>query len=108
MSLQEKMRWMRHLTIGQQVDELNDTLRGHYAYYGVGGNICSLQKVHRHVERYWFRMLRSRSWAGRRFSWTDFHQLKAFGACSRSNRLLSLKCLVAIDPRLGTAQQETA
>jgi len=76
MSLQEKMRRIRHLTIGQQVDELNDTLRGHYAYYGVGGNIRSLQKVHRHVERYWFRMLRSRSWAGRRFSWTDFHQLK--------------------------------
>jgi RNA-directed DNA polymerase len=67
---------MRHLTIGQQVDELNDTLRGHYAYYGVAGNIRSLQRVHRLVERYWFRMLRSRSWAGRRLTWADFHQLK--------------------------------
>jgi RNA-directed DNA polymerase len=75
-SLQERMRRMRHLTIGQQVDELNDTLRGHYAYYGVAGNIRSLQKVHRLVERYWFKMLRSRSWAGGRLTWADFHQLK--------------------------------
>jgi hypothetical protein len=49
MSLLERMRRIRRLTIGQQVDELNDTLRGRYAYYGGGG---------------------------RRFSWTDFHQLK--------------------------------
>jgi RNA-directed DNA polymerase len=33
------MRQMRHLTIGQQVDELNDALRGHYGYYGIAGNI---------------------------------------------------------------------
>src|SRR5690349_10502305 len=53
MSLQEKMRQIRHLTIGQQVDELNDALRGHYAYYGVAGNIRALQRVYRNVERYW-------------------------------------------------------
>ena len=40
--LQGKMREIRHLTIGQQVDELNDALRGHYAYYGVAGNIRAL------------------------------------------------------------------
>ena len=51
MSLQEKMRQMRHLTIGQQVDELNDALRGHYGYYGIAGG-GALQKVYRHVERY--------------------------------------------------------
>lgn len=96
MSLQEKMRRMRHLTIGQQVDELNDTLRGHYAYYGVGGNIRSLQKVHRHVERYWFRMLRSRSWAGRRFSWTDFHQLKEKISLLRPKLRLPYRALQAL------------
>lgn len=75
-SLQEQMRQIRHLTIGEQVDELNSTLRGHYAYYGVGGNIRSLQKVYRDVERYWVEMLRSRSWAGRRLTWSDYNQLK--------------------------------
>ena len=40
------------------------------------GNIRSLQKVHRLVERYWFGMLRSRSWAGQRLTWSEFHQLR--------------------------------
>jgi RNA-directed DNA polymerase len=76
LSLQGKMREIRHLTIGQQVDELNDALRGHYAYYGVAGNIRALQRVYRHVERYWRKMLCSRSWAGRHFTWADFNRLK--------------------------------
>ena len=76
MSLQEKMRQIRHLTIGQQVDELNDALRGHYAYYGVAGNIRALQRVYRNLECYWRKMLCSRSWAGRHFTWADFNRLK--------------------------------
>ena len=33
-------------------------------------------KVYRVVERYWHRMLRSRSWAGGRLTWAMFNQLK--------------------------------
>ena len=51
-------------------------LRGHYAYYGVAGNLRCLVKVYRAVERYWHRMLRSRSWAGRRLNWDMFHQIQ--------------------------------
>src|SRR5271169_5367894 len=76
MSLQEKMRQMRHHTIGEQVGEINAALRGHYAYYGVAGNLRSLVKVYRVVERYWRRMLCSRSWAGRRLTWDTFNQIK--------------------------------
>jgi group II intron reverse transcriptase/maturase len=76
MSLQELMRRIRHLTIGEQVGEINAVLRGHYAYYGVAGNIRGLAKVHRAVERYWFKMLCSRSWAGSRLTWDDFNQIK--------------------------------
>ena len=65
-SLQELMQRLRHHTIGEQVGEINAALRGHYAYYGVAGNLRSLVKVYRVVERYWRRMLCSRSWAGRR------------------------------------------
>ena len=64
MSLQELMRRIRHDTISDQVGELNAALRGHYAYYGVAGNIRALFKVYRAVERYWRKMLCSRSWAG--------------------------------------------
>ena len=62
---------------GDQVGEINAFLRGHYAYYGVAGNLRCLVKVYRAVERYWHRMLRSRSWAGRRLTWAKYHQIKA-------------------------------
>ena len=62
-SLQELMQRIRHHTIGEQAGEINAVLRGHYAYYGVAGNLRSLVKVYRVVERYWRRMLCSRRWA---------------------------------------------
>ena len=76
MSLQELMRRIRHHRISDQVGEINAALRGHYAYYGVGGNIRALFKVYRAVERYWRRMLRSRSWAGEHLTWAAFHHIK--------------------------------
>jgi group II intron reverse transcriptase/maturase len=76
MSLQELMRRIRHYRIRDQVSEINAVLRGHYAYYGVAGNIRSLLKVYRVVERYWHRMLRSRSWAAGGLTWDTFNQIK--------------------------------
>jgi len=64
LSLQELMRRIRHHTISDQVGEINAFLRGHYAYYGAPGIFGvsrSLAKVYRAVERYWCKMLRSRS-----------------------------------------------
>ena len=75
-SLQELMRQIRHHTISDQVGEINAFLRGHYAYYGVAGNLRCLAKVYRAVERYWHRMLRSRSRAGRALNWSMFNQIK--------------------------------
>jgi len=75
-SLQELMQRIRHQTISEQVGEINAVLRGHYAYYGVAGNLRSLVKVYRVVERYWRKMLCSRSWAGRRLTWDTFNQIK--------------------------------
>jgi hypothetical protein len=75
MSLQDLMRRMRHLPVREQVDNLNTVLRGHYAYYGIAGNFRALQRVHRAVERYWHKMLCSRSWAGR-IPWVVFHEIK--------------------------------
>src|SRR5215469_3758288 len=64
MRLQDQMRRMRHSPLQEQADHLNQMLRGHYAYYGIAGNIRALRKVHRAVERYWRKMLSSRSWKG--------------------------------------------
>jgi hypothetical protein len=50
-------------------------LRGHYAYYGVAGNLRALLRVHRAVEHYWRKMLSSRSWHGM-IRWEQFQQIK--------------------------------
>ncbi|HEX2715814.1 MAG TPA: group II intron reverse transcriptase/maturase [Candidatus Acidoferrales bacterium] len=75
MHLQDQMRRMRHLPIQEQADQLNQMLRGHYAYYGIAGNFRALQRVHRAVERFWRRMLSSRSWKGEIW-WKQFHRIK--------------------------------
>src|SRR6201997_4570229 len=75
MRLQDQMRRMRHLSILEKTDCLNQMLRGHYAYYGIAGNIRALQRVHRVVERYWRIMLSSRSWKGE-VLWKQFQQIK--------------------------------
>jgi hypothetical protein len=74
--LRDLMRRCRHLPIGEQVTNLNQVLRGHYAYYGIGGNFRALQRVHRFVERYWYKMLCSRSRKGH-FRWDVFNRIKA-------------------------------
>ena len=73
--LQDQMRRMRHSPLREQADRLNQMLRGHYAYYGIAGNIRALRKVHRAVERYWRKMLSSRSWQGTVW-WKHFQRIK--------------------------------
>jgi RNA-directed DNA polymerase len=74
-NVQDLMRRIRHLPIREQVAQLNQVLRGHDAYYGIAGNIRALKRVHRAVERYWRKMLSSRSWQGE-VRWEAFHRLK--------------------------------
>jgi hypothetical protein len=75
MRLQDQMRRMRHSPLKEQADHLNQMLRGHYAYYGIAGNIRAMRKVQRAVERYWRKMLSSRSWKGTVY-WKKFQQIK--------------------------------
>ncbi len=75
MRLQDQMRRMRHLSLQEQVTHLNQMLRGHYAYYGVAGNLRALLRVHRAVEHYWRKMLGSRSWHGT-IRWEQFHRIR--------------------------------
>jgi RNA-directed DNA polymerase len=73
--LQDQMRRMRHSPLQEQANNLNQMLRGHYAYYGIAGNFRAMQRVHRAVERYWRKMLSSRSWKGTLW-WKQFHRIK--------------------------------
>ena len=66
---------IRHEPLRAQVAQLNQALRGHYAYDGVAGNLRSLQRLYANVERYWRSMLRSRSRKGL-IRWDIFQQMK--------------------------------
>ena len=44
--VQETMRTIRHGPIKDQAKKINQILRGHYAYYGMAGNIRCLIKVY--------------------------------------------------------------
>jgi RNA-directed DNA polymerase len=95
MRLQDLMRRMRHLPVKEQVDNLNVLLRGHYAYFGIAGNFQALAKVYRVVERYWHKMLCSRSWKGG-VGWTVFHQITAQSPLLRPKLYLPYRELQAI------------
>ncbi|NIO05603.1 MAG: group II intron reverse transcriptase/maturase, partial [Proteobacteria bacterium] len=74
-SLCSLMREIRHHCLKDQSEKINQALRGHYAYYGVGGNIKALFKIYRVTERYWHRVLCSRSRKSY-ITWERFQFLK--------------------------------
>jgi len=86
-NLRDMMRRMCHLSIREQVINLNKVLRGHYAYYGIAGNFRALQRVYRAVERYWRKMLCRRSRKGA-VSWELFHRIKRRFPLQRPRLLL--------------------
>jgi RNA-directed DNA polymerase len=67
---------IRHRPIREQVAEINQVLRGHYLYYGLGGNFGYLQRMHRFCEWRWRRMLCRRSQRGN-VTWEKFQRIKA-------------------------------
>jgi len=74
--LQEEMRRIRHWPIKEQAERINQILRGHYNYYGLGGNLKSLHKVYEKTKQYWRRMLSSRSTKSY-ISWSKFKEIRA-------------------------------
>ncbi|RWM46997.1 MAG: group II intron reverse transcriptase/maturase [Mesorhizobium sp.] len=95
-SLRDLMREIRHYGIKDQAGAINAVLRGHYAYYGIAGNLRSLMKVYRVVERYWFKMLRSRSRDGGRLTWGAFNQIKEWAPLLRPKLRLPFGKLQAL------------
>jgi hypothetical protein len=72
---------VRHRRLAEQAAEINQILRGHYAYYGMGGNLRSLHRLHRACERCWRRILSSRSQRGK-LTWEKFYlKLAPEGRC---------------------------
>ena len=70
-------QWFRrnlHRPVDQQHYVLSMKLRGHYAYFGVTGNVWSLWALRRDVQRIWRKWLSRRSQRGRT-SWERMNRL---------------------------------
>jgi RNA-directed DNA polymerase len=65
-------RTHRHLSIPEQHAQLVAKMRGHYAYYGITGNIRRLSWYAHQVRRIWRKWLSRR---GSRLNWTQFTAL---------------------------------
>jgi group II intron reverse transcriptase/maturase len=73
-SIGQWCREHRHLSIQEQWEALTAKLRGHYAYYGITGNMTSLSNFRYHVIRIWHKWLCRRSNKGR-ITWERFAAL---------------------------------
>ena len=73
-ALKELTLAIRHLPLKEQIQRINQSLSGHYQYYGVGGNYASIHRLYRLVTRLWLRALRSRT-QRHNLTWDRFNKL---------------------------------
>lgn len=71
-AISDYCRRQRHRTLKEQHAALVRRLVGHYRYFGVNGNIKSLQRILHRTTLSWLNWLRRRSQRGRRLTWKRF------------------------------------
>jgi len=74
--IKDLVRNLQHWDLKDQAVKINQALQGHYAYYGVAGNLRRLQAVYRCTERCWRKSLNRRDRKGA-VNWEAFHRIKA-------------------------------
>ena len=77
--LREIGRWCRvhrHWPVAAQRAVLHRKLKGHYAYYGITGNVRALARFLFETRRLWRKWLNRRSWHGR-MTWETFARLSS-------------------------------
>lgn len=73
--INEWCRIMRHRPVAEQHASLSRRLRGHFAYFGVNGNIDSLMTLYGQARRAWYKWLCRRS-QKKRLTWERFESLE--------------------------------
>jgi RNA-directed DNA polymerase len=66
----------RHQPVCEQRAWLSAVLNGHYAYFGITGNIRRIQEYRHQVVRIWHKWLERRT-RGRKFLWDKFRAFLA-------------------------------
>lgn len=74
LTLKGLLREIRHLPLSTQIRRINSFLTGHFNYYGIAGNFAALRGIHYFAEKYWRKMLSSRSQKGK-VSWEKYRRL---------------------------------
>ena len=73
--MKELLHKIMHDPIKEQIVRINRFLKGHYAYYGLGGNLQALSRLCRITGRWWKRTLSQRSQKSR-LTWDKFLKIK--------------------------------
>ena len=72
-AVSEWCRANRHRPILKQHERLADKLQGHYAYYGITGNMRQLQRYYTQVRRLWRKWLERRT-SSKSLTWDRFNK----------------------------------
>lgn len=64
----------RHWALVEQHQGLSRKLRGHFAYYGITGNVRALKRFHHQVVQIWFKWLNRRG-GQRRWTWGRYERM---------------------------------
>ncbi|WP_440119645.1 group II intron maturase-specific domain-containing protein [Paenibacillus sp. QZ-Y1] len=75
-NVQETMRRMQHEPLEVQAKKMNQMLQGHYAYYGMVGNMRCLSKVYATAVTYWRKVLSRRSRKSY-VTWEEYQRLRS-------------------------------
>jgi len=75
-AIDQQCREMRHWLVREQHQRLSQMLKGHYAYFGITGNLRRLKRLHCAVERCWHKWLVRRS-NNSPLSWERFQRVLA-------------------------------
>lgn len=75
-AINQRCRLMRHQPLREQHQRLCRMLKGHFGYFGIGGNYRRLAAVRLQVQRLWRKWLSRRSWTSR-LSWEQFRRVLA-------------------------------
>ncbi|MEK4007726.1 hypothetical protein [Paenibacillus sp. FSL H3-0333] len=75
-NVQETMGRMQHEPLEVQAKKINQMLQGHYAYYGMAGNLKCLSKVYATTVTYWRKVLSRRSRKSY-VTWEEYQRLRS-------------------------------
>ena len=73
--MNQLVKAIRHQSLAEQTMKINQTLQGHYAYYGMGGNFGSIKIALRQTEKLWRRALSTRSQRSN-VTWEKFQKIR--------------------------------